>query len=228
MLSSLNFLSLSTPPFPPVPFLLIFFSLYQTLIKFLACSRHFPFFPRIPVLLFSLFILTWMLCVCVPAWLCAGVRLRAHTPASWAVILTGDDPLPCVSSPYLPVFFSSKKSALSLQGHIINRALTANSPSLSENWHQAQATRTKRKATGSVVEQIINIFKWYESRDSQRGGGERPENDSLRKPAGLSQGGGGGRHCFQQQTPCYIFFLIKKSNWFYSVIHELVSIPSSK
>lgn len=137
----------------------------------------------------SLFILAWM-SVCGRAWECACVPTLQRPGLSISLEMTL-----CLVSlllPYLPVFFSSKKSALSFQGHIINRALTARSLSLSENWHQTPAAGTKRKRTGSVVKQIINIFKWHESEESQRGGGKRPENDSLRKPAGLLRGARGG------------------------------------
>lgn len=59
-------------------------------------------------------------CVCMPAW----EHTCVPTCASCAVILIGDDPLP-VSLFLTCQFFSLKKSVLSFQGHIINRALTA-------------------------------------------------------------------------------------------------------
>ena len=159
----------------PLSFPLFWSFFHQTCMEFRLHSWPFPSFPE-SVFLFSLFILTWRLGVS-----CMCVCLHTHLPQ--------DDPPPRVFAANLPVF-SSKKSALSLQGHIINRASTALSFLI---WKLTpnRGNQDKKKEDTGVVEQIINIFKWFENRDSQQRGEKRPEYDSLRELAGLFWGSEG-------------------------------------
>lgn len=119
----------------------------------------------------------------VPAFPCSCMPTLVQPVLSLSLRMT----LCLVSLLLTRQFFISKKSALSFQGHIINRALAATLfPYLKTDTKRRQPGQ-KEKRTGSVVEQIINIFKWQE-REIPKRSERRLENDSLRKLAGLFQG----------------------------------------
>lgn len=127
-------------------------------------SEYFTFLPRI--LFFSLCVDFDISCaLCKPTWECHSVPMPLHPALSSSLEVT------TYFVSLLPTWqlCQLQTPGLSFQGHIINRSLPGLSFLICDAKHRQPGHKER---TVSGTEQIINMFKWFESKFSQGGSEE--------------------------------------------------------